>query len=920
MKVIMFFALLAINLLNCQADDAAFMVRNEIIQNRVSEFGNHAIVFGCKTCEFPMLKLASTLDGLDENANAMGSGYAEYANLVKNLTNNYNNTTINSINFEISLLNLQLSYLKNELSALKSELEKAKDKSESIKREIKNKINEENEYVKQTEKLISDFNSLKTQIQAPQSELAACMQEIDSNSKVFTTYRQVTPGAEHVSPWILEKHAENFSDSLKSFKEYTSMRTHLEDLLSKTSNILNRISEGHRENNLLIKEANRDVREADKRIENGNSEYNRYANEFSKLQDKIKTKTNELERVNKQDRSAIERLGREIDYIRRDVNTLESNVRFSISNVRNNAEMFLRSSSSNLRSVSILTGKINDAKSLINSGNSYLNSLSGSISNICQIKNKDNQQINPLRKFLNYRKYLESEISRSTFNEILKTTPEMKGYKELAYLKARQNIIEQWPAVEDANRTREILQVSKSLIELSDNYLSKENKLDDLFLKNMKDSIMTMQDYGANVLSFSSGFVPYINQIKDLIEVILNKDGVTGLKFGNDMRVILLGATVMSNGVTSVRPFVIAITPDLLKSLNLSPNAYTQKVLINAAKSGMYSSDEIKKNIQYLAKLDPELNVLAEKTNSETQNTNSFKQNAIIDRFSRLDKNTQQQILEVLKTGNEAIKEDLAMRFFDKHFNELSQSEINNENFLRSYRERMTEFGYNQSKSNPEIAELIKPIIADRNPSGVAEVISDIGLTKLILIEGSAEAATIISATVLIEYIAAIELFRGIFSPTPVGDGSDVVIQETLKIPPPLDPNDQEANELYKRAKRGDRGAYAEYLNKESAINSKKTRIDDRGKKHILDGDKRGGGHRAGTNNSGKTEFPKAWSDDKIIESIEEVANDPKVTSRDGKWNSKIKTKNIDGVDVEVIIDNNGNIVTGYPINVPMNL
>ena len=43
---------------------------------------------------------------------------------------------------------------------------------------------------------------------------------------------------------------------------------------------------------------------------------------------------------------------------------------------------------------------------------------------------------------------------------------------------------------------------------------------------------------------------------------------------------------------------------------------------------------------------------------------------------------------------------------------------------------------------------------------------------------------------------------------------------------------------------------------------------------HILEGDETGGGHRAGAKR-GKSEFPSDWSDDKIIDELESVANDP---------------------------------------------
>ena len=51
---------------------------------------------------------------------------------------------------------------------------------------------------------------------------------------------------------------------------------------------------------------------------------------------------------------------------------------------------------------------------------------------------------------------------------------------------------------------------------------------------------------------------------------------------------------------------------------------------------------------------------------------------------------------------------------------------------------------------------------------------------------------------------------------------------------------------------------------------------DDR-RKHILDGDDKGtgGGHGPGRNRPNKTEFPSDWSDDRVIDAIKDVANDP---------------------------------------------
>jgi filamentous hemagglutinin len=98
---------------------------------------------------------------------------------------------------------------------------------------------------------------------------------------------------------------------------------------------------------------------------------------------------------------------------------------------------------------------------------------------------------------------------------------------------------------------------------------------------------------------------------------------------------------------------------------------------------------------------------------------------------------------------------------------------------------------------------------------------------------------------------------------------------------------------------------------------------DPKGRKHILDGDgpKLGGGHRFGTGKPNKSEFPKSWSDDKILEVVSDIASDPSV-----KWSKPdargfiTGTRTVDGIDVKVVVDTvNDRIVTGYPTNTPRN-
>ncbi len=92
-------------------------------------------------------------------------------------------------------------------------------------------------------------------------------------------------------------------------------------------------------------------------------------------------------------------------------------------------------------------------------------------------------------------------------------------------------------------------------------------------------------------------------------------------------------------------------------------------------------------------------------------------------------------------------------------------------------------------------------------------------------------------------------------------------------------------------------------------------------RKYTLDGDKKGGGgHGPGRNIPGKSESPSDWSDDKVIEAVKDVANDP-ASDRlpaDGSRTAVRGTR--DGVDIEAIIGRDGQaIVTAYPTNIPPN-
>ena len=83
--------------------------------------------------------------------------------------------------------------------------------------------------------------------------------------------------------------------------------------------------------------------------------------------------------------------------------------------------------------------------------------------------------------------------------------------------------------------------------------------------------------------------------------------------------------------------------------------------------------------------------------------------------------------------------------------------------------------------------------------------------------------------------------------------------------------------------------------------------------KHILDGDRWGGGHRHGTGRPGKTEFPADWDDEKIIGHVLGVArapDDPPVFQANHRWRVH---GHRDEVGINVVIQPDGRIWSAWP-------
>ena len=89
-------------------------------------------------------------------------------------------------------------------------------------------------------------------------------------------------------------------------------------------------------------------------------------------------------------------------------------------------------------------------------------------------------------------------------------------------------------------------------------------------------------------------------------------------------------------------------------------------------------------------------------------------------------------------------------------------------------------------------------------------------------------------------------------------------------------------------------------------------------RKHVLYGDATGGGH-LWPGLPGKTPFPQDWAADQIMQAISDVAVDPASMITAGRGGRLLITGTRDGVDIRVIVDARGEIIAGYPINLPRN-
>ncbi|MEM7618081.1 MAG: EndoU domain-containing protein [Pseudomonadota bacterium] len=89
---------------------------------------------------------------------------------------------------------------------------------------------------------------------------------------------------------------------------------------------------------------------------------------------------------------------------------------------------------------------------------------------------------------------------------------------------------------------------------------------------------------------------------------------------------------------------------------------------------------------------------------------------------------------------------------------------------------------------------------------------------------------------------------------------------------------------------------------------------------HILYGDATGGGHLYGTGAPCKSEFPKHWGEDTIIEEVEIIAANDNLNWRQQRNGYYVAEQDVGTVRIRVVKGRqNEKVITAYPTNVPRN-
>lgn len=104
------------------------------------------------------------------------------------------------------------------------------------------------------------------------------------------------------------------------------------------------------------------------------------------------------------------------------------------------------------------------------------------------------------------------------------------------------------------------------------------------------------------------------------------------------------------------------------------------------------------------------------------------------------------------------------------------------------------------------------------------------------------------------------------------------------------------------------------------AYAEKTIRLSDQRRTHILYGDRTGGGHLAGINAPCKSEFPKTWSEQKVVDEITTIAANDNLSWKQQQNGFHVADQMVEGVKVRVVLNaRKDEIITAYPTNTTRN-
>ena len=96
--------------------------------------------------------------------------------------------------------------------------------------------------------------------------------------------------------------------------------------------------------------------------------------------------------------------------------------------------------------------------------------------------------------------------------------------------------------------------------------------------------------------------------------------------------------------------------------------------------------------------------------------------------------------------------------------------------------------------------------------------------------------------------------------------------------------------------------------------------VSKRAQKHILYGDHAGGGHKYGLGKPCKSEFPKSWSDDNIIQTVSKIAANDNLSWKQQNNGYFTTEKMHQNIRVRVVMNaKKSAVITAYPTNVTRN-